>query len=88
MLLQKNKHLLIVDTWSTVAPTTVPFIRLRMGHGPLDVIALDIHLDIECRDEDHDGLVGNGSHGFGVSYFVLVSALAGVFYVKPCFSPR
>lgn len=43
------------------------------------VIALDIHIDIECRDEDHDGLVGDGVHGSGVSHFVSVSALAGVF---------
>ena len=33
-------------------------------------VTLDIHLDIECRDEDHDGHVGDGSHSTGVSYFI------------------
>lgn len=39
----------------------------------------DIHLDIECLDEDHEGLVGNGSHRTGVSGFISVSVLVDGF---------
>lgn len=56
----------------------------------MDILeGLDIHLGIECRHEDYDGLVGDGGHGSGVSHFVSVSALAGGFLrVKHCLSPR
>lgn len=50
---------------------------------------LDIHLDIECRHEDHDGLGGDNGHGSGVSHFVSVSALVGGYLrVKHCLSSR
>ena len=39
----------------------------------------DIHIDIECRDEDHDGLLGDDSHGSRVSSFTSVSVPADGF---------
>lgn len=52
-------------------------------------VTLGIHIDIECRDEDHDGLVGDGVQGSGVSHFVSVSALAGGFLgIKHCLPTR
>ena len=52
-------------------------------------VTLDIHLDIECRDEDHEGLRDDGSHGSGVSSFTSVIALAdGFLRVKHCLSPQ
>lgn len=39
----------------------------------------DIHIDIECRDEDHDGLVGDDSHGSRVSSFTSVNVPADGF---------
>ena len=51
-------------------------------------VTLHIHIDIECLDEDHDGLVGDGVHGSGVSHFVSVSALAGGFLsIEHCILP-
>lgn len=46
-------------------------------------------LPLQTKDEDYDGLVGDGGHSSGVSHFVSVSALAGGFLrVKHCLSPR
>lgn len=45
----------------------------------------DIYIDIKHRDEDYDGLMGDGGHGSGVSHFVSVSALVGGFLrIKHC----
>ena len=42
----------------------------------MDILGgLDIHLDIECRHEDHDGLVVDGGCGSRVSSFTSVIAL-------------
>lgn len=53
------------------------------------MVTPDIHIDIERRDEDYDGLGGDGGHGSGVSHFVSVSALAGGFLgIKHCLPTR
>ena len=52
------------------------------------VVALDIYLNIERWDEDHDCLGGDGGHGSGVSHFVSASALVGGFLrIEHCLLP-
>lgn len=63
--------------------TTKPFWTDASGVTP------DIHLGIERRDENYDGLWGDGSHRTGVSNSISVNVLASGFLgIKHCLPPR